>query len=308
MEIGFPVAFTDPQNDTIGGNRRISCHEMLQLCSILGKKVFFCMECGRVEIDRQEETRENQSLFESDKNEFEAEWSHGLESSLRVSPVTTVPPSTWNKMEGSNDSGIDTSSFGANAMPESIDQLLMNRVIPKASKSSKPKKSKTSKTKNNLKESQYQWNIEYEMEEKGMESFEHEETLLKQYLADNPQDAVLLQALPTQEGDWQEEYEVDPHKYTLKFQKTVARNPEQVIRYGKRPLWFQRPHEIPSCSTCSKDRMFEFQIMPYLISLFLEGKSLQELKNWVNKLDFVTILVFVCPTCHDSYAIVEKEE
>jgi hypothetical protein len=324
MEIGFPVAFSDTHSDTIGGKNRISCHEMLQLCSILGRKVYFCMECSRVELHSERgciNTKKSEKSVTSDvgivaAGSSPAETIPVSQNPLKNSPETApsglssdgFDSSSILEISDSKEGGIDTqSAFGTETIQDSIDDLLLNRVIPKASKSQKPKKSKPQKPQKSVSNTEQIWNIEYEIEEKGIESYAHEQSLLEQYLAENPQDAVLLQNVSSKEGDWQEEYEVDPHKYTLKFQKTVASNPEQVIRYGNRPLWYQRPHEIPKCTQCNQDRVFEFQIMPFLISLFLQGKSLKKVKEWVNKLDFVTILIFVCPTCNDPHVIVEKE-
>jgi hypothetical protein len=56
-------------------------------------------------------------------------------------------------------------------------------------------------------------------------------------------------------------------KYFLLFQSVVSKNPEQVLRYqrGAIPLWVRKeerptPADIPPCSNCGAERVFEFQV------------------------------------------------
>ncbi|KJE88747.1 hypothetical protein CAOG_00340 [Capsaspora owczarzaki ATCC 30864] len=80
------------------------------------------------------------------------------------------------------------------------------------------------------------------------------------------------------------------------FQKRVARDSEQVLRYqkGGKPLWISdvaqcAPGAVPRCLNCGTQRVFEFQIMPQLLWILgvdnLDG----------NSLDWGTLLVYTCP-------------
>lgn len=59
---------------------------------------------------------------------------------------------------------------------------------------------------------------------------------------------------------------VPEDKVFKKFNKRVARHPNQVLRYdrGGEPLWITEQPDaqinIPSCQYCSSERQFEFQV------------------------------------------------
>mmetsp|Transcript_1648 Transcript_1648/g.2158 ORF Transcript_1648/g.2158 Transcript_1648/m.2158 type:complete len:248 (+) Transcript_1648:343-1086(+) len=74
-----------------------------------------------------------------------------------------------------------------------------------------------------------------------------------------------------------EEYEsvtlASADKIFLKFQRRLARSPEQCLRYsfGGEPLWMTdqlpKDNSIPDCPYCGSERIFEMQLLPTLLSL-----------------------------------------
>ncbi|KAJ3188295.1 Programmed cell death protein 2 [Gaertneriomyces sp. JEL0708] len=100
-----------------------------------------------------------------------------------------------------------------------------------------------------------------------------------------------------------EETEVEVDKAFLKFQKRVEREPEQVVRYARvaydddstkvEPLWasdsgIPQPSDLPACPHCGKDRTFEFQIMPQLLTHLKIDHYARDALDWG------TILVYSC--------------
>eukprot|EP00158_Paraphelidium_tribonemae_P002388 Partr_v1_DN25322_c1_g1_i1_m22037 putative Programmed cell death len=87
----------------------------------------------------------------------------------------------------------------------------------------------------------------------------------------------------------------------LKFQKRIASDPDQILRYARHydddvpvPLCVSEKAQencesskIPACVICGKRRSFEFQIMPQLLNSFPSDCPL----------DFGTICIY---TCHDN--------
>ncbi|KAJ1567176.1 programmed cell death protein [Nowakowskiella sp. JEL0078] len=109
------------------------------------------------------------------------------------------------------------------------------------------------------------------------------------------------------------------------FQNTVARNPEQIIRYefNGTPLFYATDSVsivllksgVPNCPHCNAQRVFEFQLMPAILSLFpteqmaairmqenditkLNEKINSPLSDLINKyalgMEFGTLMVFTC--------------
>ncbi|XP_072488120.1 programmed cell death protein 2-like isoform X4 [Notamacropus eugenii] len=82
-------------------------------------------------------------------------------------------------------------------------------------------------------------------------------------------------------------------KIFYKFMKRISACREQILRYSwnGQPLFITCPSsdatEIPSCSNCGSCRVFEFQLMPALVSM---------LKNTLLDIsvDFGTILIYTC--------------
>ncbi|XP_036608726.1 programmed cell death protein 2-like [Trichosurus vulpecula] len=82
-------------------------------------------------------------------------------------------------------------------------------------------------------------------------------------------------------------------KIFYKFMKRISACREQILRYSwnGQPLFITCPSsdatEIPSCSNCGSCRIFEFQLMPALVSM---------LKNTLLDIsvEFGTILIYTC--------------
>ncbi|XP_062474221.1 programmed cell death protein 2-like [Pezoporus occidentalis] len=89
-----------------------------------------------------------------------------------------------------------------------------------------------------------------------------------------------------------------------KFMKRISLCPEQILRYswGGQPLFITCPPGnftrcIPACSNCGSNRIFEFQLMPALVSMLQSDSGLS--------VEFGTALVYTCerncwPTDHHT--------
>ncbi|KAJ3310493.1 programmed cell death protein [Boothiomyces sp. JEL0838] len=150
----------------------------------------------------------------------------------------------------------------------------------------------------------------FENETKAKESYTYEQKLLEEYLKNNPQDEQILNG-KVEEGEWKEDYEPADLSMKLfkKFTKTIQFNPTQVMRYeykGK-PLYYKHLENIPDCP-CGAKRVFEFQIMPYVLTIIQKIDQVQDFID--NGLDFGTILVFVCEKDCDNqteFAVVQSD-
>ena len=84
-----------------------------------------------------------------------------------------------------------------------------------------------------------------------------------------------------------------PHKDKefYKFYKRLRQHPEQCIRYdiNGTPLLKTTEEQISNCENCQGERVFEFQLMPALLSV-LKFKH----DNRKSALDFRTIQVYTC--------------
>eukprot|EP01117_Protostelium_nocturnum_P012898 TRINITY_DN4776_c0_g1_i2.p1 TRINITY_DN4776_c0_g1~~TRINITY_DN4776_c0_g1_i2.p1 ORF type:complete len:723 (-),score=237.95 TRINITY_DN4776_c0_g1_i2:141-2309(-) len=73
------------------------------------------------------------------------------------------------------------------------------------------------------------------------------------------------------EETWDNEKYESTERVFLKFQKRMARSPEQIVRYsfGGAPIWIDndKPIKLSSCSHCGSSRVFELQLLPTVISL-----------------------------------------
>ncbi|KAF2988309.1 hypothetical protein EK904_008462, partial [Melospiza melodia maxima] len=89
-----------------------------------------------------------------------------------------------------------------------------------------------------------------------------------------------------------------------KFMKRISLCPEQILRYswGGQPLFITCPpanleQGIPACSACGSSRVFEFQLMPTLVSMLQSDSDLS--------VEFGTVIVYTCerscwPTDHQT--------
>ncbi|NWW76913.1 PDD2L protein, partial [Climacteris rufus] len=89
-----------------------------------------------------------------------------------------------------------------------------------------------------------------------------------------------------------------------KFMKRISVCPEQILRYswGGQPLFITCPpaninQGIPACSNCGSSRVFEFQLMPTLVSMLQSDSDLS--------VEFGTAVVYTCerscwPTNHQT--------
>ncbi|KAG5878757.1 hypothetical protein JTB14_012127 [Gonioctena quinquepunctata] len=90
------------------------------------------------------------------------------------------------------------------------------------------------------------------------------------------------------ESDLDAHASTDTDKAFSKFQKRVAYNPDQVIRYkrGGEPLWIAKeplPNNVPDCQYCGGPRRFEFQVMPQMLTFLKE-----------DQLDFGVVVAYTC--------------
>jgi len=106
---------------------------------------------------------------------------------------------------------------------------------------------------------------------------------------------LVIECKDTDLTEWEgEEYEVVKDKTWSKLMKVLQRNPEQCIRYGGNPVWYQNHVEyekkqVPDCQYCGAPRVFEFQLMPTLVHT-LESTN----KTICTGIDFGTIACFTC--------------
>ncbi|XP_010076580.1 PREDICTED: programmed cell death protein 2-like [Pterocles gutturalis] len=148
---------------------------------------------------------------------------------------------------------------------------------------------------------------------------DHADKLLKEY---QQREGVDLEQLMTEsfagEGDIEkyEKSEVKGRDYTFhKFMKRISVCPEQIIRYswGGQPLFITCPPAsidkgIPACSNCGSKRIYEFQLMPALVSMLQSDSDLS--------VEFGTVIVYTCerscwPTNHqtplEEFVVVQED-
>nr|XP_047924759.1 programmed cell death protein 2-like isoform X1 [Anser cygnoides] len=126
---------------------------------------------------------------------------------------------------------------------------------------------------------------------------DHADELWKEY---QQREGVDLEHLMSEsfaaEGDKEkyEKSEVKSGDHTFhKFMKKIAVCHEQILRYswGGQPLFITCPpanfnEDIPACSNCGSKRIFEFQLMPALVSMLQSDSDLS--------VEFGTVIVYTC--------------
>ncbi|KAB5565567.1 hypothetical protein PHYPO_G00243060 [Pangasianodon hypophthalmus] len=135
----------------------------------------------------------------------------------------------------------------------------------------------------------------------GQNDLAHANRLLKEY---EEREGVAVREVSCCEGDGGEEaYEKAKAKHGdavfSSFMKRISLCPEQVLRYSwsGTPLFIMEPPSnvnqmVPACAHCGSPRVFEFQLMPALVSLLHSAHLSSELA-----VEFGTVLIY---TCRDS--------
>jgi hypothetical protein len=128
---------------------------------------------------------------------------------------------------------------------------------------------------------------------------------------DEGDDAIEQLALSASADDGlaSDDFVVEPEEYEesdpfQKFVMRLARAPEQLCRYGGKPLWptRERPRNVPACGACGAARAFELQLLPTLLS-FLEPSA-------ARMVDFGSVFVYTCSAqcraraCTDEFCFV----
>ncbi|KAK2489453.1 hypothetical protein MC885_004773, partial [Smutsia gigantea] len=90
---------------------------------------------------------------------------------------------------------------------------------------------------------------------------------------------------PEEELDSTAKHESREDKIFQKFKSKIALEPEQILRYGRgiAPVWISgenipQEKDIPECP-CGTKRVFEFQVMPQLLS-YLKADTLGRSVDW----------------------------
>ncbi|NXD28625.1 PDD2L protein, partial [Spelaeornis formosus] len=137
---------------------------------------------------------------------------------------------------------------------------------------------------------------------------DHADKLLKEYQKRECVDLEQMMSERFAGEDGNEKYEKSEIKswdHTFhKFMKRISMCPEQILRYswGGQPLFISCPpanleQDIPACSNCGSSRVFEFQLMPTLVSMLQSDSDLS--------VEFGTVIVYTCerscwPTNHQT--------
>ncbi|KAK1163398.1 programmed cell death protein 2-like [Acipenser oxyrinchus oxyrinchus] len=126
---------------------------------------------------------------------------------------------------------------------------------------------------------------------------DHAQRLLKEY---QTREGVDVQQLISCDGEGEsEKYEKTKARHGdeifLKFMKKISVCQEQVLRYSRKgqPLFITSPPSnvkqmVPCCRSCGSPRIFEFQIMPALVSM------LKSINTDGLTVEFGTVLIYTC--------------
>ncbi|NXS81375.1 PDD2L protein, partial [Erpornis zantholeuca] len=151
-------------------------------------------------------------------------------------------------------------------------------------------------------------NVVDEEDYTGFLDTDHADKLLKEYQQRECVDLEQMMSESFAGEDGNEKYEKSEVKswdHTFhKFMKRISLCPEQILRYswGGQPLFITCPpanldQDIPACSNCGSSRVFEFQLMPMLVSMLQSDSDLS--------VEFGTVIVYTCerscwPTNHQT--------
>uniref|UniRef100_A0A8D2PA83 Programmed cell death protein 2 C-terminal domain-containing protein n=1 Tax=Zosterops lateralis melanops TaxID=1220523 RepID=A0A8D2PA83_ZOSLA len=151
-------------------------------------------------------------------------------------------------------------------------------------------------------------NVVDEQDYMGFLDTDHADKLLKEYQQRECVDLEQMMSESFAGEDGNEKYEKSEVKswdHTFhKFMKRISMCPEQILRYswGGQPLFITCPaanldQGIPACSNCGSSRVFEFQLMPTLVSMLQSDSDLS--------VEFGTVIVYTCerscwPTNHQT--------
>ncbi|XP_026095083.1 programmed cell death protein 2-like isoform X1 [Carassius auratus] len=155
------------------------------------------------------------------------------------------------------------------------------------------------------------------MEETDLDGFhdtDHENELLRAY---EEREGVTVEEIHScgSGGATQEEYEKATAKHGdevfTSFMKKISLCPEQVLRYSwaGSPLFISETvsdviQTVPVCAHCGSPRVFEFQLMPALVSLLRSVDTDSDVS-----LEFGTVLVYTCRnSCWKSGSAAPVEE
>ncbi|NWW05922.1 PDD2L protein, partial [Oreocharis arfaki] len=126
---------------------------------------------------------------------------------------------------------------------------------------------------------------------------DHAVQLLKEYQQRECVDLEQMMSESFAGEDGNERYEKSEVKswdHTFRnFMKRISVCPEQILRYswGGQPLFITCPpanldQGIPACINCGSSRVFEFQLMPMLVSMLQSDSDLS--------VEFGTVIVYTC--------------
>ncbi|NXS35530.1 PDD2L protein, partial [Pomatostomus ruficeps] len=126
---------------------------------------------------------------------------------------------------------------------------------------------------------------------------DHADQLLKEYQQRECVDLEQMMSESFAGEDGNEKYEKSEVKSWdrtfHKFMKRISVCPEQILRYswGGQPLFITCPpasleQGVPACSNCGSSRVFEFQLMPTLVSMLQSDSDLS--------VEFGTVIVYTC--------------
>ncbi|XP_077165753.1 programmed cell death protein 2-like isoform X1 [Paroedura picta] len=132
----------------------------------------------------------------------------------------------------------------------------------------------------------------------GYDDTDHAQKLLKEYQQREGVDLELLMSESNMVDSFGEKYEKSPvgkrDEAFHKFMKRISPCQEQMLRYswGGQPLFITCPSSdfkttVPLCYNCQSKRIFEFQLMPALVSML---KSRDEDLS----VEFGTVLIYTC--------------